>query len=224
MITGHIIAALLPAASRSVRRWLFHLGGLGLIPLGLLDSSVIPLPGTLDVATILLSARQGQLWLYYALNGDCRFGDRRLCYLPPRSQRRERSARTQIFAQESGQSLRDLRTMGVRRDCHPCFAAASFAHGSISACGRRHAISGEKIPGCAHARANFQILDTGLSGRALWTANHRLHRRTRTPRPGGSPHGADCRDCRGFLLLARKQEQQMDMEIRRAFLLKSAVR
>ncbi len=48
-------------------RWLFHLGGLGLIPLGLLDNSPIPLPGILDVATILLAARQQDLWLYYAL-------------------------------------------------------------------------------------------------------------------------------------------------------------
>jgi membrane protein YqaA with SNARE-associated domain len=67
MITGHVIAALLPAAARSVRRWLFHLGGLGLIPLGLLDNSPIPLPGAMDVATIVLSARQERLWLYYAL-------------------------------------------------------------------------------------------------------------------------------------------------------------
>ncbi len=52
---------------RSVRRWLFHLGGVGLIPLGLLDNSPIPLPGIMDVATIVLSARQQQLWLYYAL-------------------------------------------------------------------------------------------------------------------------------------------------------------
>src|SRR5580700_8689501 len=50
-----------------MRHWLFHLGGLGLIPLGLLDNSPIPLPGILDVATILFSARQQQLWLYYAL-------------------------------------------------------------------------------------------------------------------------------------------------------------
>ena len=50
-----------------MRRWLFHLGGLGLIPLGLLDNSPIPLPGVMDVATIVLSARQEQLWLYYAL-------------------------------------------------------------------------------------------------------------------------------------------------------------
>ncbi len=64
MIIGHPIAASLPG---TVRLWLFHLGGLGLIPLGLLDNSLIPLPGTIDVATILLSARQEQLWLYYAL-------------------------------------------------------------------------------------------------------------------------------------------------------------
>jgi membrane protein YqaA with SNARE-associated domain len=67
MITGHVIAAFLPTAARSVRRWLFHLGGLGLIPLGLLDSSLIPVPGIMDVATIVMSARQQQLWLYYAL-------------------------------------------------------------------------------------------------------------------------------------------------------------
>jgi membrane protein YqaA with SNARE-associated domain len=67
MITGHIIAALLPTAARSLRRWLFHLGGIGLIPLGLLDNSLIPLPGILDVATIVLSSRQEELWLYYGL-------------------------------------------------------------------------------------------------------------------------------------------------------------
>lgn len=67
MVTVHVIAALAPTTARSVRRWLFHLGGIGLIPLGLLDNSPIPLPGAMDVATILLSARQEQLWLYYAL-------------------------------------------------------------------------------------------------------------------------------------------------------------
>jgi membrane protein YqaA with SNARE-associated domain len=46
---------------------LFHLGGLGLIPLGILDNSPIPVPGAMDVATIVLSTRQQELWLYYAL-------------------------------------------------------------------------------------------------------------------------------------------------------------
>jgi hypothetical protein len=44
VIAGHIVAALLPMAARSMRRGLFYLGGRGLIPLGLLDSSLIPPP------------------------------------------------------------------------------------------------------------------------------------------------------------------------------------
>jgi membrane protein YqaA with SNARE-associated domain len=67
MIIGHAIAAAVPTALRGVRHWIFHLGGLGLIPLGLLDNSPIPLPGIMDVATILLAGRQQQLWLYYAV-------------------------------------------------------------------------------------------------------------------------------------------------------------
>jgi membrane protein YqaA with SNARE-associated domain len=67
LVIGHLIAALHLAAGQSVRRWLFHLGGIGLIPLGLLDNSPIPIPGAMDVATILLSARQAQLWFYYCL-------------------------------------------------------------------------------------------------------------------------------------------------------------
>jgi membrane protein YqaA with SNARE-associated domain len=67
MIDAHILSVLIPAAVRSMRRYLFHLGGIGLIPLGLIDNSPIPLPGILDVATIVLSAKLEQLWLYYGL-------------------------------------------------------------------------------------------------------------------------------------------------------------
>lgn len=67
MLTRQIFAIVAPTIARSVRRWIFHLGGLGFIPLGLLDSSVIPLPGSVDVLTIFLSARKPDLWLYYAL-------------------------------------------------------------------------------------------------------------------------------------------------------------
>src|SRR5580698_10998894 len=51
----------------ATRRWIFQLGGLGFIPLGLLDASIIPLPGSMDVLTIVLSARRADLWLYYAV-------------------------------------------------------------------------------------------------------------------------------------------------------------
>ena len=66
MLRHQILAFAAPTIARSLRRWIFHLGGLGFIPLGLLDSSVIPLPGSMDVLTIVLSARKQELWLYYA--------------------------------------------------------------------------------------------------------------------------------------------------------------
>ena len=47
-------------------RTLRRLGGLGLILMGVLDSSVIPTPGGLDALTIVLAAREKELWLYYA--------------------------------------------------------------------------------------------------------------------------------------------------------------
>ena len=66
MYIPQVVAAAAPAVARSVRHWIYQLGGLGFIPLGLLDNSVIPLPGSMDVLTIFLSARKEQLWPYYA--------------------------------------------------------------------------------------------------------------------------------------------------------------
>jgi len=67
MLHHQLILAAAPTMARSLRRWIFHLGGLGFIPLGLLDSSIIPLPGSMDVLTIFLSARTQGLWSYYAV-------------------------------------------------------------------------------------------------------------------------------------------------------------
>lgn len=61
------VATIFAATPRTAAAWLVHLGGVGLIPLGVLDSSVIPLPGSMDFATILLSARDRHLWFYYAI-------------------------------------------------------------------------------------------------------------------------------------------------------------
>jgi membrane protein YqaA with SNARE-associated domain len=67
MNTGLVHVELVVISGHVFRRWFFRLGGIGLIPLGLLDSSVIPVPGSMDVLTIVLSARQQNLWFYYAL-------------------------------------------------------------------------------------------------------------------------------------------------------------
>lgn len=66
MFTLETIASAALTVARGVRHWIYQLGGLGFIPLGLLDNSVIPLPGSMDILTIFLSTRQERLWFYYA--------------------------------------------------------------------------------------------------------------------------------------------------------------
>jgi len=48
-------------------RRLRHLGGVGLVLLGLADNSLIPLTGSMDVLTIWLAARHHEPWPYYAV-------------------------------------------------------------------------------------------------------------------------------------------------------------
>jgi membrane protein YqaA with SNARE-associated domain len=63
----HLLAIILLVSKKSALRWLIHLGGPGLILLGLADNSLIPLPGSTDVVTILLAAHHRDLWAYYAM-------------------------------------------------------------------------------------------------------------------------------------------------------------
>jgi membrane protein YqaA with SNARE-associated domain len=66
-LTSLLITAAKPTLEHSMRRWLIHLGALGFLPLGLIDSSIIPLPGSMDVLTIILAARSAEFWFYYAV-------------------------------------------------------------------------------------------------------------------------------------------------------------
>src|SRR6185312_2569851 len=54
------------AQAPAILRLFSHWGGLGLVPLAILDSSLIPTFGSLDILTAFLSARHPDLWLYYA--------------------------------------------------------------------------------------------------------------------------------------------------------------
>ena len=62
-----LLAIVLLVSKKSALRWLIHLGGPSLILLGLIDNSVIPLPGSTDIVTILLAAHHPNLWIYYAI-------------------------------------------------------------------------------------------------------------------------------------------------------------
>src|SRR5208283_6120684 len=56
-----------PLLAVPIWRQLRHLGGIGLVLLGLADNSVVPLTGSMDVLTIWLAARHREPWPYYAL-------------------------------------------------------------------------------------------------------------------------------------------------------------
>jgi membrane protein YqaA with SNARE-associated domain len=61
------IAAAPQTKAHAVRHWFITLGGPGLILLGLLDSSIVPIPGSMDAMTIILAAHQRTWWPYYAV-------------------------------------------------------------------------------------------------------------------------------------------------------------
>jgi membrane protein YqaA with SNARE-associated domain len=56
---------LLSLLAFSVWSLLHKLGGPGLILIGLADNSVVPLPGSMDVFTIILASHNRQWWFYY---------------------------------------------------------------------------------------------------------------------------------------------------------------
>jgi membrane protein DedA with SNARE-associated domain len=46
-------------------RWLVRLGGPGLILVGIVDQSFLPVPGAIDAITVILTAGNRNLWPYY---------------------------------------------------------------------------------------------------------------------------------------------------------------
>jgi membrane protein YqaA with SNARE-associated domain len=65
---GHALITMLHLqATRSLMRWARRVGGPGLIVLGIVDNSAIPVPGSVDAMTIILAAGEKTWWAYYAL-------------------------------------------------------------------------------------------------------------------------------------------------------------
>ena len=67
MLHSLVLTIARPAAANHLLSWLRHLGGVGLIFLGLLDNSIVPLPGSMDVFLVVLCADQREWWPYYTL-------------------------------------------------------------------------------------------------------------------------------------------------------------
>jgi membrane protein DedA with SNARE-associated domain len=52
-------------AGGTILQWLLGLGGPGLIVVGLIDNSVVPIPGGMDLCVILLTSQHREWWAYY---------------------------------------------------------------------------------------------------------------------------------------------------------------
>jgi membrane protein YqaA with SNARE-associated domain len=61
----HLLAVI--AVKKTLLHVIRRMGGVGLIALGVLDNSFIPLPGGMDAATVLLAAARREPWWYYAI-------------------------------------------------------------------------------------------------------------------------------------------------------------
>ena len=93
----------------SVWTWLRHLGGVGLVLLGLADNSVVPLPGSMDVLTILSGRPAPQLVVVLRVHGDGGRRHRRLHHLRSGAERRQRGLRAQAVEEnEPRKCLSDL--------------------------------------------------------------------------------------------------------------------
>ena len=67
LLQTQMLLHLHPLLAVPIWRRLRHLGGVGLVLLGVADNSVIPLTGSMDVLTIWFAARHSEPWPYYAL-------------------------------------------------------------------------------------------------------------------------------------------------------------
>jgi membrane protein YqaA with SNARE-associated domain len=64
---GIMCALGLVLAGSGISGWALRLGAPGLIIIGLIDNSVIPIPGGMDIFVILLTSQHREWWVYYAL-------------------------------------------------------------------------------------------------------------------------------------------------------------
>src|ERR1700687_2570404 len=84
-------------------------------------------------------------------DGHTRFGNRRVCNLPPCSQAWEGKARAQVAGHNTAKNLQNLRAVWFWGDRHRCTTPPTCASCGLCVRGRRDAISLEKVPALAGA-------------------------------------------------------------------------
>ena len=97
--------------------WLLRLGGPGLIVIGLVDNSVIPIPGGMDLFVILLSAHHREWWWYYGLMGTVGAVVGAM-YLPTVGKGRQGRNGEEVRKGTSREGLQEIRERWILDHCH----------------------------------------------------------------------------------------------------------
>jgi hypothetical protein len=110
---------------------------------GLLDSSVIRVPGSRDALTVLLCADQ-RMWSYYAFMVITGRSSEETSHTGWYAAKARNTEGVDAFA--DAESGHDFRQIGLWRNCGTGLAAASIANGSILDSRGCHAVLPKKFP------------------------------------------------------------------------------
>src|SRR5215469_7319972 len=170
-MTVALDAVLLAVSRHSLRRWLLALGGFGLIPLGLLDSSIIPLPGSMDLLTIVLSARQQSLWFYYAFMATAGsvLGASLTYKLARKSGKETLHRRLRHWRMDKVREM--FARWGFSTVAVPALMPTAGANGSVRSCCGRHAISSEEVSNGDDHWPGSPVHGAGVSSQSIWPAD-----------------------------------------------------
>jgi hypothetical protein len=156
------LAKAAPTTAHVVRHWFLALGGPGLILLGLIDSSVIPVPGSMDAMTIVLSAHQRTWWPYYAVMATV--GSVIGAYVTYRLARNrgEKALHDRLSKRNAKKVVGVFERWGFGAIAGA--ASPADADGSVCDRGGGVAVFAEEIPGGDVVGAAGAVLHSGVSG------------------------------------------------------------
>ncbi len=152
--------------------WLQRLGGPGLILLGVLDNSAIPLPGSMDLLVILLSAHHREWWPYYAMMATA--GAIIGGYLTYRLAEKggEGTLEKRVGKRRAEKVYKRFKQHGFATVAVGAMLPPPFPIVSVSTSGGRHEISTQPLPCRAGSGSSRSLHRDCLSRSPLWQRNH----------------------------------------------------
>ncbi len=170
----HLLAAVV--VHKTIWQMLRRLGGPGLIVLGLVDNSAIPLPGSMDALTIVLSAAHKEPWWYYAIMAT--IGSIIGGYLTYRlgAQGGKETLEKKVSKKRAAKIYTIFERYGFWSVAIGAICSSSSSLRSLPHSRRRHALSAKELPRRPFIGTRSSLHPSGVSGIDLRTPNPALAR------------------------------------------------